>query len=325
MSGRAARQRGAGRPPPRGAQPDRVKGGRALRAVLAGVMSQYRAQLIVAEAGVVDDREIEPLHQFRVAIRRTRALVRKFGDCLDERALTRFQSDFAWLAKAAGRQRDLDVLLEHLDRERVPHVAGEPAAELRAEIAELRRHAHDALLRVLTSARYRELKVDWFHFLDEQRSSGAPPVPAREFAAASLRGDWDELCRRAGRVGPGTRFKRLHALRKDGKELRYALEAFTEVFGEEAIAELARPLRRLQDDLGDLCDRHVQVQMLEEMLRERGSSDAAAPTAIALRQWRRALREQSRSARQQVVQRCRKFGRKRNRRRVRTILEETAT
>lgn len=325
MSGRAARPRGAERPPPRGEGSDRVYRGRSLGAVLAGVMSQYRAQLIVAEAGVLDDRDIEPLHQFRVAIRRTRALMRRFGDCLDERALTRFQSDFAWLAKAAGRQRDLDVLLERLAGERVPRVAGELAAALRAEIAERRRHARDALLRVLTSARYRELKVDWFHFLDEQRGSGAPPVPAHEFAAASLRGDWDELCRRAGRVGPGSRFKRLHALRKDGKELRYALEAFTEVFGEEAIADLARPLRRLQDDLGDLCDRHVQVQMLGEMLRERESSDAAAPTAIALRQWRRALREQLRSARQQVVKRCRKFGRKRNRRRFRRILEETAT
>lgn len=325
MSGLAARQRGAVRPPPRGEESDRVYGGRSMRDVLAGVMSQYRAQLIVAEAGVVDDRDIEPLHQFRVAIRRTRALVRKFGDCLDRRALTRFQSDFAWLAKAAGRQRDLDVLLEQLDGERMPRLAGEPAAALRAEIAERRRRARRALLRVLTSARYRQLKVDWFHFLDEQRNSGAAPVPAREFAAVSLRSGWDDLCRRAGRVGPGSRFRRLHALRKDGKELRYALEAFTEVFGEEAIAELARPLRRLQDDLGDLCDRHVQVQMLGEMLRGHESSDAAAPTVIALRQWRRALRAQLRSARQQVVKRCRKFGRKRNRRRFRKTLEDTAT
>lgn len=325
MSGRAARRQAHGAPMPRGEESDRVHGGRSMRAMLAGVLSQYRAQLIVAEAGVVDDRDIEPLHQFRVAIRRTRALARRFGDCLDGRALTRFQSDFAWLAKAAGRQRDLDVLLERLDSERMPRLAAEPAAALRAEIAERRRRAHGALLRVLSSARYRQLKVDWFHFLDEQRNSAAAPVPAREFAAASLSSDWDDLCRRAGRVGAGSRFKRLHALRKDGKELRYALEAFSEVFGEEAIAALARPLRRLQDDLGNLCDRHVQVQMLGEMLSEHDSSDAAAPTSIALRRWRRALRAELRSARQQVVKRCRKFGRKRNRRRFWKVLEEAAT
>lgn len=296
-----------------------------MRAVLAGVLGQYRAQIIVAEAGVIDDREIEPLHQFRVAIRRSRALLRKFGDCLDGSALTRFQSDFAWMAKAAGRQRDLDVLLERLDGGRRPRLAREPEAALRAMITDRRRLAHGALLRVLSSARYRQLKVEWFHFLDELRKPGVPSAPAREFAAASLRSDWDELCRRSSRIGAGSRFRRLHALRKEGKELRYAIEAFTEIFGDDAIAELTRPLRRLQDDLGNLCDRHVQAEMLGEMLEKCRPGGAAAPATIALRRWRREIREQLRSARQRVAKRCRKFGRKRNRRRFRKIAEEAAT
>lgn len=325
MSARAVPHRDATRPARRGEESDPVSSGQPMRAVLAGALGQYRAQLIVAEAGVIDDREIEPLHQFRIAIRRSRALLRKFGDCLDGSALTRFQSDFAWMAKAAGRQRDLDVLLERLDGERRPRLAREPEAALRAMIADRRRLARRALLRVLSSARYRQLKVEWFHFLDELRKPGVPSAPAREFAVASLRSDWDELCRRSRRTGARSRFSRLHALRKEGKELRYAIEAFTELFGDDAIAELTRPLRRLQDDLGDLCDRHVQVETLGEMLEEYRSSGAAAPAAIALRQWRREIREQARSARQRVAKRCRKFGRKRNRRRFRKIAEETAT
>ncbi|MCG3202275.1 MAG: hypothetical protein NFCOHLIN_02156 [Gammaproteobacteria bacterium] len=325
MSRGAARQRGGMRPAPRGTESGRAPGGQSMRTVLAGVLSQYRSQLVVAEAGVLDDRDIEPLHEFRVAIRRTRALLRRFGECLDGRALKRFQRDFAWMATSAGRQRDLDVLLQRLRGERRPPLAREPAAALQAEIAERRRVARSGLLRLLTSARYGQLKADWFHFLDEQRISGAPSAPAREFAGASLRSGWEDFCRRCGRIGADSRYRRLHALRKDGKELRYAVEAFSELYGDDAIARLTRPLRRLQDDLGDLCDLHVQVGALGEMLVENEASDVAPPAAVAMRQWRREIREELRSARRQATERCRKFGRKRNRRRFRRMLEETAT
>ena len=322
MNRRAVREDDATRIVPHGASPGPVTIEESMRAVLAGILSQYRAQLIVAEAGVVDDRDIERLHQFRVAIRRTRALLTHFGDSLDGSRVDRFQADFAWVAKAAGRQRDLDVLLDRSEHRRKPRLETEVATALHEEIAGRRKVAHRQLLGLLASARYRKLKVDWFHFLDEQRNSGARSTSARQVAAATLRKRWDELCRRSGQIGSGSRFKRLHALRKDGKELRYAIEAFTELFGDSAVAELTRPLRRLQDWLGDLCDLYVQVELLAEIVQECQSRDDDASTADALRLWHREMRDDLRSARKQAAKHCRRLGRKRNRRGFEKALKE---
>jgi CHAD domain-containing protein len=58
----------------------------------------------------------------------------------------------------------------------------------------------------------------------------------------------------------------VHDLRVRCKKLRYLLEFFAPLIGEDAVGPLIRPLRRLQDELGLFNDYSVQIQSLEGIL-----------------------------------------------------------
>nr|RPI33025.1 MAG: CHAD domain-containing protein [Chloroflexota bacterium] len=57
----------------------------------------------------------------------------------------------------------------------------------------------------------------------------------------------------------------LHALRIEFKKLRYAVEFFREVLGEES-REVIQGLKKVQDHLGDLNDARVACQLISEFL-----------------------------------------------------------
>ena len=63
------------------------------------------------EKGIIDDIDSEFLHDFRVAVRRTRSLLGQIRYVLPKRRVTRFKRDFAWLGEVTGPARDMDVYL----------------------------------------------------------------------------------------------------------------------------------------------------------------------------------------------------------------------
>jgi CHAD domain-containing protein len=68
----------------------------------------------------------------------------------------------------------------------------------------------------------------------------------------------------------------LHALRIEGKRLRYALEFFEEVLGGE-LKGVIQMTKRLQDHLGDLNDTEVAGRYLREFMERFEQSQAALP------------------------------------------------
>jgi CHAD domain-containing protein len=63
-----------------------------------------------------------------------------------------------------------------------------------------------------------------------------------------------------------TSVEMLHALRIDVKILRYTLEFFEEVLGEQT-KDLVKDLKALQDNLGDIHDAVVAIELLENYLK----------------------------------------------------------
>ena len=70
-----------------------------------------------------------------------------------------------------------------------------------------------------------------------------------------------------------------HELRKKGKRLRYALEFLSGVYG-EPIKEFIRPLKDLQDVLGDHQDAEVATSHLRELSVARGRGRRLPPETI---------------------------------------------
>ncbi len=282
-------------------------------AELARVLNESRAAMQAAEAGVFEDRDTEHLHDFRVALRRTRALLKLLGHAFESGACRRFRAEFAWLARATGPQRDLDVFLSQCEPQRASAFDQRAVERLRATAQRRRSTARRSLLRALRGARYRLLMSDWFAFLEaEQAFTAEPPVGRSASAHAVLRA-YHKLMRRGGRIGPRSRVESLHKLRKNCKELRYLLEAFADLFEKAHITRLTRSLGKLQDVLGRICDVAVQRALLSDLEKALTAEAPSAPTRALLRSWRQSLRKQHDRARQRVRKRFDRVQRKRNR------------
>ena len=76
----------------------------------------------------------------------------------------------------------------------------------------------------------------------------------------------------------GAQVAQLHALRIEFKKLRYTLEYFREVLGEEAKG-IINEIKGLQDHLGDLNDARVAAEMLRDFLPRWDAIQATLPVA----------------------------------------------
>jgi CHAD domain-containing protein len=220
------------------------------------------------EEGVKNDIDTEFLHDFRVAIRRTRAALGQIKEVFPADVTARFQRDFASLGSMTNRVRDLDVYLLHKE----PYTALLPAPirpdiePLFAHLQRERARAFRTLVRRLGSKTYADILARWEAFLAQ------PPVPDASAAKASrpilavARKRLRRRCRSVVQLGTDLLAEpdgqRLHALRIACKKLRYVLEFFVSLFPGKNTARLVEHLRTLQDHLGRWHDLVVQQEAL---------------------------------------------------------------
>lgn len=67
--------------------------------------------------GTLWGKDIEFLHDFRVACRRSRSILSQLKSAFPESAIKPFLEDFAWLSRLTSAVRDLDVFLLKLRSE----------------------------------------------------------------------------------------------------------------------------------------------------------------------------------------------------------------
>lgn len=203
------------------------------------------------------------LHQARVALRRLRTALRLFRPLADGRTARRLNEELRWLCGQLAPARDIDVLIRRL------RGAGDaPAAD---RLHEARAGAYAQARRAMTTQRTREIMLACAEWLSVGRWSGRARTakgrlkPARTYAARTIGRLYDRLVARAPALhGPDDRLR--HAMRKDAKRLRYAVEFFALLFdsGKERKARirLLAALERMQDELGALNDMAVAPRLL---------------------------------------------------------------
>ncbi len=269
-------------------------GGSALDAV-ATVVATLLGTMAANLAGTVADTDSEFLHDFRVAVRRTRSVLGMATDVVPPDLLGQLRAGFKWLGDITTPTRDLDVYL--LDFDQFEAAVG-PArrgdlASLRSFLVERQRQAHRQLVEGLESDRYPQL-IDlasaWA--ADPRGVAGATDAdlvpladqPAPELAAARTWKAYRRLVRDGRRITPESPPTALHDLRKDAKKLRYTLECFGSLFDAEDIALGVKELKGVQDVLGTFQDCEVQkaslASLAAELIDERGASQAATLLAM---------------------------------------------
>jgi CHAD domain-containing protein len=231
----------------------------------ARLRDQVRAML-ARDPGTRLGVEPEDLHDFRVAVRRLRALLRLVRPVADGARIAPLQAELRWLGELLGAVRDLDVLVDHLRA--VGATLGEPdaaAAEvLAARLAAERRPARAALLRGLRNRRY-------FALLDALDAAADDLVvfPGRDLDALA-RGQFRRARRQHERLTDPPTAEALHELRKRTKNARYAAE----LVGATGFVGAAKTV---QDVLGA----HHDALVCEERVRGLLAEDAPPAEALA--------------------------------------------
>lgn len=250
------------------------------------IISTYISVARANEAGTVADQDTEFLHDYRIALRKIRSVLSLFKGVYDAHQTTDLKQRFSKLMAPTGRLRDLDVyLLERqtfydllpgslhrgLDR-MFDHFAKERAAEHRKLVHWLQGKAYGKEITELEKlfSKARKLK----------RGPDAD-VGAHAFACKLIWNRYRKICKVASGIGPDTEDSEIHQLRIHCKKLRYLMEFFMPVFGDPTFKGLIKPLKKLQDTLGDFNDYAVQQVSLQNALTGLNGEPKAAEIEIA--------------------------------------------
>jgi CHAD domain-containing protein len=238
--------------------------------------------------GVCDDIDSEFLHDFRIAVRRTRSLMSLLRKVMPEDQLRFFETEFKWLGSFTGPVRDIDVYLlkEETYRNLLPQSLRGGLTLFFEQLAAQRTDELTSLRKNLRSDRYRELLENWRIFLSDPQSELFKGV--RKKSCLTLVNKI--VCKRFHRfitdgdlINDQTDDEQLHKLRIKGKKFRYLLEFFRSFYAHKEIELFLKHMKKVQDNLGDFNDLSVQIAMLNEnLLQLKGRNKQTIQLAAAL-------------------------------------------
>lgn len=242
---------------------------------VGGAVSKICLHLVrdmeVNRDGIIADIDSEFLHDFRIAVRRTRSLISLLKRILPAKVTGYFMDEFRWLGSVTGPVRDIDVyLLEKEDYVSMLPESLRSGMELFfAELQEKRVAELKALQAHLTSARYHALIEDWRQFLSDEGGelfSGLMSENCRVSADKMILKRFKNFIRDGNAISEESPDEDLHQLRIKGKKFRYLLEFFKSFYSKKQMAVFLKQMKKLQDNLGDFNDLSVQQGLLNEKL-----------------------------------------------------------
>jgi CHAD domain-containing protein len=273
---------------PRAAGASLTDPGSPARSLLAAELTDFLREVRDNLPGAIADVDTEFLHDVRVAVRRTRSLIKLGRPALPGHVPEVWEPQFKWLGDLTTPVRDLDVYQLGLPKMTGWLVAASaPDLEpFEAYLARRRSAERRVLVRALRGARLRRLLDNWAMELSELGASARSPDGAAWSAGALARANLARAHRRV--VDGGTAIsdssppEALHVLRKRCKELRYALEMFAPVLDHAQVGKAIKDLKTLQEVLGRFQDTEVQRNTLRGFAQEMVADGAPVEALLAM-------------------------------------------
>lgn len=241
------------------------------RSAVGIIYKQLLEAMHVNIPGVLADLDSEFLHDFRVAVRRTRSGLSLIKGVLPPAVVEKYKEDFAYLGQVTGPTRDLDVYLLYEDeyKSRLPETLQDGLHSFFENLAALRAQEQRALVRELKGPRVEEILCSWQAYLDSEDTQSAKfaDSPVIDIATKIIYRRYKRVLKDGLAITDKTPDREIHRLRIQGKKLRYAIEFFASLFPAQDIATAIKRLKKLQNYLGDFNDLSVQQDVLRNHLQ----------------------------------------------------------
>jgi CHAD domain-containing protein len=209
------------------------------------------------------EHDIEHVHRLRVATRRAAAALKLYRDWLPEKTRRWFKKRLRQIRRAAGEARDLDVLIQRLQRESGAQV--EPVVRF---LAEKRRAVQPDITKLAEDMRRDDRFVRkaarLFRKIPASDADEESVSPERfcDWAPQQLamfRSAFIELLPEGSED-----IQALHQFRIRAKALRYAIELLAPAFEPELRDEIYPAVEELQEELGNITDHIAAIRLFAE-------------------------------------------------------------
>jgi CHAD domain-containing protein len=240
------------------------------------------------EQGTIADTDSEFLHDFRVAVRRTRAGINQLKGVLPDKISAHYAEFFSWLGQVTGPTRDLDVYLLNFAQYKssLPDSIRDDLNPLYDFLLAKQKKAQKELAKKLRTVKYLSTLTEWEQYLKAQ----APLKPVepnakltiKQVADRRLWKNYKRVLKEGNAITEQSPPEALHELRKSCKKLRYLMEFFQSLYPESQIKHFIKNLKGLQEVLGSFQDYAVQEGTLKLFSEEMLKNHIQANTLLAM-------------------------------------------
>ncbi len=251
------------------------------------IISTYMTVARQNEQGMIDDLDVEFLHDYRVSLRRIRSLISLFKGVWDESTEAQLKQRFSALMKITNRLRDLDVYL--LDQasyyKMLPPLMHPGIDDIFTFFQRERNQQCRQLAAHLQSKVYKREITELQQLFDGDEDTLADGDRAEdnvlEYGCQLISKRYKKVCRIASQINDDTPDDEVHELRLQCKKLRYLLDFFSPLLDDKLVRQLIKSLKTLQDNLGRFNDYSSQQLSLQAFLDQQLSgSKEVSPKMI---------------------------------------------
>jgi len=218
--------------------------------------------LAYAERMIIQDT-IEDLHQFRINIRKSRAFLKEFGFLMPKKYLTYFNENLAYFATQTNQKRDLDVINERLEELDKDHKM------IKKDIRQKCEQEHQNIQKMLKSQTFNDFFFAYQDILTKETliTSNNDTGSIEETARQVITYLHHKIITKIDDLEKDFDVYKLHKIRISLKKLRYLLEEFQHIFGEEKIEKMIDKGKKLQTLLGDFNDAVNQKKLIHDYFK----------------------------------------------------------
>ena len=221
---------------------------------------------LVANTPATIKRDVEALHQMRVALRRLRASISLFSDFLDDDKIVAIKVDLRWLAHEFSPARNLDThIFEVLKPLRKQHPKEPGLVSIGKMFGRQRLKCYQGVRQAVQSARFRRLVLETAEWIEagpwtrseDPLKQARRQLPIEVYAVEQLSRRFGKIKRR-GRKLVKFNPEKLHKFRIQVKKARYAGEFFSSMYIDKRSVKRRKKvfssLTQLQNSLGRMND-----------------------------------------------------------------------
>jgi len=263
------------------------------------------------EDGIKANKESENLHQYRVCLRKIRAIDSTLKVLKTEATSAKLIPDLKELMKQTNRLRDLDVYLmnsesffQQLDKKYHPGLT-----RFFEDISLLREYEFQRVSEWLQSKAYqqkcREIE-EQIHALSNAQDNNNIASDTFECGSQVINRRYLKVIKTASTLNTHSEDTDIHQLRIECKKLRYLLEFFAPVIHQSTYKQLMNIIKSLQESLGTYNDSSVQIAFLKSYLKQ---IHQTSPAYAAISRLKKQIKKRNKEARKHVLKQLSRLSR----------------